>query len=336
MCSRSLRSFKTSRTFLPLPVGEGTRGYKIAAFVLSLVVLCLTAPGCSTARSLGANAGDRAAPAPAKPSRVLHVVADPNNLPFSNDKLEGFENRLAELIAREMGAKVEYAWRAQRRGFFRHAFQDDGGDVVLGVPSGFERALTTAPYYRSSYAFVYRTDRGLNLTSLDDPALRKLKIGIVVAGDESSGPPPAFALARRGLIDNMVGYSIYGDYTQPNPPARAVDAVASGEVDVAIVWGPLAGYFAKREAVPLRVVPVSPAEDGPTMRLAFDISVGVRKSGKDLRDEIDRILTRNRGEVERILDGYGVPRVDGNVNRKEAKGAGIAAHALGSAGTDVE
>src|SRR5215213_8123978 len=104
------------------------------------------------------------APAPAQPpapTRVLHVVADPNNLPFSNDKLEGFENRLAELIAREMNAKVEYTWRAQRRGFFRHAFQDDGGDVVLGVPAGFERAMTTAPYYRSSYAFVYRKDRGL-------------------------------------------------------------------------------------------------------------------------------------------------------------------------------
>jgi quinoprotein dehydrogenase-associated probable ABC transporter substrate-binding protein len=285
--------------------------------------LCVAGVGCSRARSHDLNAGDRAALAPAQPTRVLRVVADPNNLPFSNDKLEGFENRLAELIAREMGAKLEYAWRAQRRGFFRHAFHDDGGDVVLGVPARFDLALTTSPYYRSSYAFVYRTDRGLDIKSLDDPALRKLRIGIELAGDEDSGPPPAFALARRGLIDNMVGYSLYGDYTQPNPPARIMDAVAAGEVDVAIVWGPLAGYFAKREGVPLTVVPVSPSVDPPAMHFAFDISVGVRKSGKELRDEIDRILVRNHGEVGRILDSYGVPRV----TRQEDEGPAEPRHA---------
>jgi len=197
---------------LPRSTGRG----RIGPVVLG-VFSCILTVGCGTNRST--------ATAPARPTRVLHVVADPNNLPFSNDRLEGFENRLAELITREMGAKVEYAWRAQRRGFFRHAFQEDGGDVILGVPAGFERALTTSPYYRSSYAFVYRSDRGLNLTSLDDPALAKLKIGIQLVGDESSGPPPAFALARRGLVDNLVGYTVYGDYTQPNPPARVIDAV---------------------------------------------------------------------------------------------------------------
>jgi quinoprotein dehydrogenase-associated probable ABC transporter substrate-binding protein len=302
--------------------------------------MCFAGPGCGEPSHGPKAAGRLAPPAPvaaqALPARVLHVVADPNNLPFSNDKLEGFENRLAELIAREMGAKVQYAWRAQRRGFFRHAFQDDGGDVVLGVPTGFDRALTTAPYYRSSYAFVYRADRGLDIKSLDDPALRKLKIGIQLAGDESSGPPPAFALARRGLVDNMVGYSLYGDYTEPNPPARVVDAVANGEVDVAIVWGPLAGYCAKHEAVPLTVVPVSPAVDPPAMRFAFDISVGVRKGGKDLRDEINGILARNRDEVDKILDAYGVPRVDGTAGDNEAKSPGTAIPGFGSAGAKVE
>jgi len=268
---------------------------------LSVFAFCTLNIGCGVNRPT--------VTVPAAPARVLHVVADPNNLPFSNDRLEGFENRLAELIAREMGAKVEYAWRAQRRGFFRHAFQEDGGDVILGVPAGFERALTTSPYYRSSYAFVSRNDRELNLTSLDDPALAKLKIGIQLVGDESSGPPPAFARARRGLVDNLVGYTVYGDYTQPNPPARVIDAVAGGEVDVGIVWGPLAGYFAKRSPVPLTVVPVSPEVEEPGVRLAFGISVGVRKDAKALRDEIEQILDRNRGEVNRILSDYGVPQV---------------------------
>src|SRR5215207_10959019 len=108
-----------------------------------LIVVGALVSGCSSAK-------------PQPPQRVLHVVADPNNLPFSNDKLEGFENKIAEVIARRMNAKLEYSWRAQRRGFFRHAFDDDGGDLVLGVPAGFERALTTSPYYRSSYVFVWR------------------------------------------------------------------------------------------------------------------------------------------------------------------------------------
>ena len=282
----------------------------------------LIVAGCSSSP----RARPQATPvAGAEHDRLLRVVADPNNLPFSNDKLEGFENRLAELIAREMGAKVEYAWRAQRRGFFRHAFQDDGGDVVLGVPARFERALTTSPYYRSSYAFVYRRDRGLHIESLDDPALRTLRIGVVIAGDETTGPPPAFALARRGLADNMVGYSLYGDYAEPNPPARVIDAVAAGDVDVAIVWGPLAGYFARREPVPLEVVPVSPALDPPGIPFAFDIAVGVRKSGKALRDEIDSILARKHDEVQRILDAYGVPRVgakQGGGSAAESRAAG--------------
>ena len=248
--------------------------------------------------------------APAQPpARVLHVVADPNNLPFSNDRGEGFENRLAELVAREMGATVQYTWRAQRRGFFRHAFQDDGGDVVMGVPAGFERALTTSPYYRSSYVFVSRADRGLSVRSLDDPRLRTLKIGIQVVGDEGSATPGAYALARRGLVDNVVGYSVYGDYAQPNPPARIVDAVARGEVDVGIVWGPLAGYFARRQPVNLEVTPVSPAVEPPGLKFAFAISVGVKKADKALRDEVDGILSRNRDGIEKILDDYGVPRV---------------------------
>jgi quinoprotein dehydrogenase-associated probable ABC transporter substrate-binding protein len=242
---------------------------------------------------------------------VLHIAADPNNLPFSNDKLEGFENKIADVIAKDLDADVQYVWRAQRRGFFRHAFKEDGCEVVLGVPNHFEMAATTSPYYRSSYVFVSRRDRGLNVRSFDDSALRGLKIGIQVLGDadEGSGTPVGFALARRGLQANVVGYTVYGDYRQPNPPARIIDAVAAGEVDVAVVWGPLAGYFARKSAVPLDVVPVSPPVEPPGLPFAFDISVGVRKGDAPLKDELNGVLARRRAEIEKILDDYGVPRV---------------------------
>jgi quinoprotein dehydrogenase-associated probable ABC transporter substrate-binding protein len=242
--------------------------------------------------------------------RVIHIAADPNNLPFSNDRLEGFENKIAQVIAKDLDADVQYVWRAQRRGFFRHAFKEDGCEVVLGVPAHFDMAATTAPYYRSTYVFVSRKDRALDIRSFDDPALRDLKIGIHVLGDadEGSGTPAGFALARRGLADNIVGYTIYGDYREPNPPARIIDAVAAGEVDVAVVWGPLAGYFAKVSKVPLEVVPVSSAVEPPGVRFAFDISVGVKKGDTTLKDELNGVLARRHAEIEAILDAYGVPR----------------------------
>jgi mxaJ protein len=256
------------------------------------------------------------APAPAgtpqqPPRRVLHIAADPNNLPFSNDKLEGFENKIAQVIAKDLNADVEYVWRAQRRGFFRHAFKEDGCEIILGVPNHFEMAATTAPYYRSSYVFLTRKDRGLHITSFDDPALRNLKIGIQVLGDadEGSGSPPGFALARRGLAGNIVGYTMYGDYREPNPPSRIVQGVAAGEVDVAVVWGPLAGYFARRSKVPLEVTPVSPLVEPPGLPFAFEISVGVKKGETSLKEELNNVLARRRADIDRILDDYGVPRV---------------------------
>jgi quinoprotein dehydrogenase-associated probable ABC transporter substrate-binding protein len=260
-----------------------------------------------------------AAPAtqPAQPgARVLHVAADPNNLPFSNDRGEGFENKIAQLIARDLGATVEYTWRAQRRGFFRETLKHGDAELVMGVPREFEKGtLQTSPYYRSGYVFVSRADRSLDLHSLDDAALRSLKVGVHVVGD-GNATPPAQALARRGIVDNVVGYSIYGDYREPNPPARIIDAVANGEVDVAIVWGPLAGYFAKHQPVTLTVVPVEPQLDPPALPLAFDICVGVKRGNKALRDEIDGVLQRRGAEVASILDEYGVPRVPAPAREK--------------------
>jgi mxaJ protein len=241
--------------------------------------------------------------------QVLRITADPNNLPFSNERHEGFENKIAEIVAQELGVKIEWSWRAQRRGFFRETLKDNNADLVLGAPAGYERALTTAPYYRSTYVFVSRTDRALDLKSLDDPRLRELKIGVQIVGDDGVDTPPAHALARRGMINNIVGFTLYGDYSEPNPPARIIEAVAKGEIDVAIAWGPLAGYFAKHAAVPIEVVPVAPEVDPPGLRFAFSIAMGVRRKDPELKEKIDGILTRRHADIEKILDDYGIPRL---------------------------
>lgn len=254
-----------------------------------------------------------------RPPGVLRVCADPNNLPFSNRKLEGFENRIAALVAHELNATVEYTWRAQRRGFIRETLRAGACDVIIGMPSSLELALTTAPYYRSTYAFVYRKDRKLNIRSFDDTALRDVRVGVQMIGDDFANTPPAHALANRHIIQNVKGYSVYGDYAQENPPARIVEAVAKGEVDVAVAWGPLAGYFAGRQRVPLEVVPVSPQIDLPFLPFVYDISMGVRRGDDAFRDQLDDILNRKRPEIEAILDEYGVPRV-GTVSGNTVKG----------------
>jgi mxaJ protein len=241
-------------------------------------------------------------------TKALRVCADPNNLPFTNQKGEGFENKIAELIAKKMDLPVEYTWFAQRRGFFRNTLRDGKCDVVIGAPEKFERALSTSPYYYSSYVFVSRRDRKLNVTSLDDPALRDLKIGVQMIGDDANNTPPAHALADRGIIQNVVGYTVYGEYTEPNPPARIVDAVANKDVDVAIVWGPLAGYFASKQEVALDIRPVTP-DSNAKVPFVFGISVAVRYGEDEFKERLNKILAGNHEEIEHILDQYHVPRV---------------------------
>jgi mxaJ protein len=259
---------------------------------------------CLVAATLGI------AVAPQVSARELRICADPNNLPFSNQRRQGFENRIAELLAAELRATPRYTWWAQRRGYVRNTLKAGACDLVPGVASGVDMLRTTQPYYRSSYQFVTRADRHLDITSLDDPRLRSLTVGVQMIGDDGANSPPAHALARRGIVDNVRGYMLYGDYRQASPPQSIIRAVGTGEVDVAIAWGPMAGYFSARSRVPLKLVPVSPSLDGPQWPMAFDISMGVRRDDQNLRQEIDAALTRRQADVRKILEQYHVPLPD--------------------------
>lgn len=248
-----------------------------------------------------------AAPTDAPERPVLRVCADPNNLPFSNRQGEGFENRIVELVAADLGAKLEYTWWAQRRGNIRETLNEKLCDLIPGVGSSMEMLGTTRPYYRSAYMIVTR--EGVEIDSLDDPRLRTMKIGVQMIGDDFSNTPPAHALARRGMIDNVRGYMVYGDYDDPSPQADIINDVAQGEIDAAFVWGPVAGYFGGRQYVPLRLMPVQPRFDGPQFPMLFDVSMGVRKEDRVLRARIDAVLTKRAPEIRKILESYSVPLV---------------------------
>ena len=242
----------------------------------------------------------------AEPRRQLRVCADPHNLPFSDEKEEGLENALAKLVARALDADLQYTWLPQRRGFVRNTLKAKRCDVMMEAPAGYGRAATTTPYYRSTYVFVTRKDRKLDVRSFDDPVLRKLRIGVQIVGDDYANPPPAAALARRGLGANVVGYSVYGDYSTAAPLSPIMDAVADGKIDVAVVWGPIAGWFAQRARVPLVLTP-TPALDAGGLPLTFDIGMGVRRGDEALLHELDGVIKSRRREIDAILRRYGVP-----------------------------
>ena len=287
---------------------------ELLVLALPAVLLALVASGPVQRQ---ANASPRGH-AGSKP-QVLRVCADPNNLPFSNDKQEGFENRIATLIAADLGVPLRYTWWPERRGFVRNTLKARICDVVMEVPSEYELTERTAPYYRSTYVFVTRADRHLAIRSFDDPALRHLRIGIHMMGDDYANSPAAAALARRGLGGQVVPFMIYGDYSEPNPPARLIRAVEEDSIDVAVAWGPLAGYFAKHSPTHLRLTPVIPtagvqfAAQVPRRArdevFAYSMAMGVRHGDSTWRAILDAELTRRHDAIRKILEDYGVPLV---------------------------
>jgi mxaJ protein len=235
-------------------------------------------------------------------THTIKVCADPDNLPYSNRQLQGYENKIAQLIAGDLQAKVNFFFARQRRGFVRNQLDTDACDLLVGVPATFRQVLTTDPYFRSTYVFVSRKDRRLNLTSFDDPQLNNLKIGLQVLEEDYA--PPAQALARRHIVSKLVGYESFG-----NEAGDIVRDVVRGKIDLAIVWGPLAGYYARPYARWLEIRPVSPPFDPPGLPFTYAISMGVRKTDQQLRDRLNTALRHHREEIERILKTYGVPEL---------------------------
>lgn len=239
--------------------------------------------------------------AAADADRELRVCADPDNLPFSNSRLEGFENKIAQIVAADLHAAVQYEWSPQGR-MLIDGLNARKCDVVIGVPAGWSPVLTTTPYYASTYVFVYPRSKYRSLSSFDDPALRKLKIGLPLISGGGANPPPAYALARRGLAGNVVGFPMF-------QPGKIIEAVAAGEIDVAVAWGPLGGYFAQRQPVPLAVTPVSVAGDDSSLRFTYDIAIGVRREETEFKAQLEAVLDRRQKEIVKVLEDYGVPVV---------------------------
>lgn len=237
--------------------------------------------------------------------RVLRVCADPDNLPYSNERGEGFENRIAEVVADELHAELRYEWFPSLRGFVRKTMGAGLCDVFIGVPSDFERVMTTRPYYRSAYVFISRRDTPI--ASFDDPRLAKVHVGVQLIGNDLAATPPGHALAARGITEHVEGFPMmgHGPATQ-----RIVEALAEGRLDTALAWGPQAGYFAARAGVPLRVSIAAAPPEAAGMPFEFAMSMGVKRGNKQLRDELDAVIEKRRADIDAILAEYHVPRTD--------------------------
>jgi mxaJ protein len=233
-------------------------------------------------------------------TRELRVCADPNNVPFSSRDQTGFENRIATLVAHDLNAHLTFVWQRMGRGFVREYLDKGQCDLLVGVPTNYRPVLTTSPYYRSTYVFVSRKDEPV--PSLNSLAPDFSKIGVQVLDEQYT--PPGEALARRGLQGAIVGFDTMGDGAD-----SIVRAVAEQEVDIAIVWGPLAGYFAKEFGPHLRITPVEPEVDPPGLPFTFAISMGVRKGDLALRDQLEQVLQNRRADIRAILDDFGVPQL---------------------------
>ncbi|HEX8106602.1 MAG TPA: substrate-binding domain-containing protein [Kofleriaceae bacterium] len=276
----------------------------LAFLAIGSVLLC--APGRASAD----------AATPARPAKELRVCGDPNNLPFSNEKGEGIENKIAEVIAKDLGETVVYFWWPHQRGVVKRVLNAKHCDVMLGIPKGYDPVLWTRPYYRTGYVMVYRKDRKLKLRSLDDPALKTLKVGVEV------NTPPHDALGRRGIADNIVGYQLMFDsnFHAEEYLGKEVEDLIAGNLDVAMVWGPIAGYFAKKRGAPLEIVPIDDPSDRGA-RFAFDISMGVRKGDKELKEQLEAALARRHDEIEHVLADFGVPLLPAAEEKAHDKGA---------------
>lgn len=233
----------------------------------------------------------------------FRVCADMDNLPYSNNQQQGFENKIAELIAKDLGKQLKYQFAYDRIGFLRNTLNANRCDVLIGTVSGNDAVLTSKPYYRSGYVFVYRKDSGYNIKDWDSPDLRKGKIGVV------GQTPPSRPIYDKGLMENARPYRIMRDLNLP--PSFMIDDLAKGDIDIAIVWGPIGGYYAKTKYTGQLVVVPAPEYEQENVhgKEYWNISVGVRKKDKERLAMIEEVLQRRSAEIEKILDEYGIPHV---------------------------
>jgi mxaJ protein len=234
-------------------------------------------------------------------TKLLRVCADPHNLPFSDIHGHGFENELARMLAKSLGQDFQFVWQRMGRGFVRE-FMDTGKcDLVVGIPSAFRPLLTSEPYYRSSYVFLTARSKKFRPASLDDPDLKKVRIGVAALQEDYT--PPAAALARRGLQSQVVGIYSVGSHSMD-----IAKAVSRGEVDLAIMWGPIAGYAVKRSPKTFSLAPVQPEMDGATP-FTFAIAMGVRKGNRELQSKVNAFIDAHHETIAKLLDSYGVPQL---------------------------
>jgi len=276
------------------------------------IMLVLCAISLLQAGLLFAAGQDREDGLPGMPYRTptdkeFKVCADPENMPYSNQKGEGFENKIAEVLAKDLGKELSYEFWLDRQGFLRNTINAQRCDVIMGMGSDVDNLRTSKPYYRSGYVFVYRKSSNYNIKDWDSPDLRKGIIGIV------GQSPPTIALRDHDLMGNAHPYRLQRDLNMP--PSEMIDDLVAGKNDIAIIWGPIGGYFAKQSKEPLVVVPIPTFKserdsfDTEKGKSQFNISVAVRKKDKDRMEMIQGALDRNQSKIMKILDDYGIPHV---------------------------
>ena len=237
--------------------------------------------------------------------KVLRVCADPRNLPFSNEKGEGFENKLAEFFAEKLQKKLDYMYFPQATGFVRMTLGAHRCDVIMGFPQGDDLVQGTNPYYRTAYALVAKQGSGLeDVTTLEDERLKGKHIGIV------AGTPPATNMAVNGLMANAKPYQLMVDTRFDSSAEAMIGDLISGQIDAGILWGPMAGFYAKKANPPLHVTPLVKEKTGP--RLTFRIGMGVRGADQNWKRVLNRLIQENQPAINKILLDYGVPLLDEN------------------------
>ncbi len=285
--------------------------FAVAAMLGCLVATAQAEEAVKRELEFDAEIGRGGEPVRVEDPAEFRVCADKDNLPYSNDKMEGFENKIAGLIAKDLGKQVKYQFWYDRIGFIRNTLNAHRCDVIIGTVAGNDMVLTSKPYYRSGYVFVYKKSSGLNIKDWDSPDLRKVKIGVV------GQTPPTRPLSDKGLLENSRPYRIMRDLNLPS--SYMIDDLIKGDIDVAVIWGPIGGYYAKRSGADLVVVPAPEYEQNNVHGKEYwNISVGVRKKEKDRIAMINEVLERRKGDIQKILDDFGIPSVPVMSEKKTA------------------